>query len=36
MLSINPNEMDALELRAWLFETYTIYGDYEAYEALNK
>ena len=27
--------MDETELRAWLFETYTIYNDMEAYSSLN-
>ena len=36
MLEINPEKMDASELRAWLFETYTICKDKEAYTALNE
>jgi hypothetical protein len=35
MININPIEMDTTELRAWLFETYTICNDKEAYAALN-
>ena len=35
ILNINIDEMDATELRAWLFETHMIYNDREAYEALN-
>ena len=35
MLSIDPNEIDSSNLRAWLFKTYTLCGDYEAYDNLN-
>ena len=35
MLSIDPNEIDPSDLRAWLFETYTLCRDYEAYDNLN-
>ena len=35
MISIDPNSMDPPDLRAWLFETYTLCDDYEACENLN-
>ena len=35
MLSIDPNSIDPPDLCAWLFETYTLCEDYEAYKNLN-
>ena len=35
MLSIDPNRIDPLDLYACLFETHTLYKDYEACENLN-
>ena len=35
MLNITLKDMDQTDLRAWLFETYTLCKDFEAYEELN-
>ena len=35
MVNMNPVAMDGSELRPWLFETYTICNDKDAYDVLN-
>ena len=35
MLSIDPNRMNPIDLRAWLFETYTLCNNFEACNDLN-
>ena len=35
MLNMTPKDMDPTDLRAWLFETFTLCKDFEAYEELN-
>ena len=35
MLNITPKNIDPIDLRAWLFETFTLFKDFEAYEELN-
>ena len=36
LLLIEPNVLDAAELRAWLFEIYTICKDKDSYKVVNK
>ena len=35
MLNITPKDMDPIDLRAWLLETFTLCKDFEAYKELN-
>ena len=35
LIKVHSHKIDAIELRAWLFETYTICNDMEAYSSLN-
>ena len=35
MLSITSKDMDPTDLRAWLFETFTLCKDFKAYQELN-
>jgi hypothetical protein len=35
LIKVYLHKIDVMELRAWLFETYTICNDIEAYSSLN-
>ena len=35
LIKVHPHEIDTTGLRAWLYKTYTICNDMEAYSSLN-